>query len=50
MNQKDWIEYFEVINDRKPTPQEFAAAKEAGEFESDSLNPNKRYQLKNRLK
>ena len=39
MNQKDWIEYFEVINDRKPTPQEFAAAKEAGEFESDSLNP-----------
>ena len=37
MNQKDWIEYFEVINDRKPTPQEFAAAKEAGEFESDSL-------------
>ena len=38
MNQKDWIEYFEVINDRKPTPQEFAAAKEAGEFVSASPN------------
>ena len=39
MNQKDWIEYFEEINGRKPTPQEFVTAREAGEFESDSLNP-----------
>ena len=38
MNQKDWIEYFEEINGRKPTPQEFAVAREAGEFVSDSPN------------
>lgn len=36
MNQKDWIEYFEVINDRKPTPQEFVTARAAGEFVSDN--------------
>ena len=39
MNQKDWIEYFEEINGRKPTPKEFAAAREAGEFVSDSPKP-----------
>lgn len=36
MNQKDWIEYFEEINGRKPTPQEFVTARAAGEFVSDN--------------
>ena len=32
MNQKDWVEYFEAINGRKPSMQEFQAAREKGEF------------------
>ena len=36
MNQRDWIEYFEEINGRKPTPQEFVTARAAGEFVSDN--------------
>ncbi|MBS6760359.1 MAG: hypothetical protein KH232_01635 [Streptococcus salivarius] len=36
MNQKDWIEYFEEINGRKPTPQEFVTARAAREFVSDN--------------
>lgn len=27
MTQKEWLEYFELLNNRKPTAQEFAAAK-----------------------
>ena len=30
MNQQEWIEYFELVNGRKPTPAELAQA--AGEF------------------
>lgn len=36
MNQKEWLEYFELVNGRKPNPVEFAKAKEAGEFLDDS--------------
>ena len=32
MNQKDWVEYFEAVNGRKPSIQEFQAAREKGEF------------------
>ena len=32
MNQRDWVEYFEVINGRKPSMQEFQEAREKGEF------------------
>ena len=32
MNQKDWVEYFEVVNGRKPSMQEFQEAREKGEF------------------
>jgi len=32
MNQRDWVEYFEAINGRKPTMQEFQEAREKGEF------------------
>lgn len=32
MNQKEWIEAFEKVNNRKPSPQEFKEAKEAGDF------------------
>ena len=32
MNQKDWVEYFEAVNGRKPSMQEFQAAREKGEF------------------
>ena len=30
MNQKDWVEYFEAVYDRKPTMQEFQEAREKG--------------------
>lgn len=32
MNQKDWVEYFEAVNGRKPSMQEFQEAREKGEF------------------
>ena len=32
MNQKEWVEYFEAVNGRKPSMQEFQAARERGEF------------------
>ena len=32
MNQKDWVDYFEALHNRKPSLQEFQAAREAGEF------------------
>ena len=32
MNQNDWVEYFEAINGRKPSMQEFQKAREKGEF------------------
>jgi hypothetical protein len=30
MTDKEWIEYFELVNDRKPTADEFAKAKQKG--------------------
>ena len=36
MKRADWIEYFELINDRKPTPEEYFSAKAAGEFVEDT--------------
>lgn len=32
MNQQEWIEYFELVNGRKPTPEELSQAQAAGEF------------------
>ena len=32
MNQKDWVEYFEAVNGRKPSMEEFQEAREKGEF------------------
>ena len=32
MNQNDWVEYFEAINGRKPSMQEFQEASEKGEL------------------
>ncbi|MGT2907059.1 hypothetical protein [Streptococcus dentiloxodontae] len=32
MNQNEWLDYFETVNGRKPSPKEFAQAKAAGEF------------------
>ena len=32
MNQKDWVEYFEAVNGRKQSMQEFQEAREKGEF------------------
>jgi hypothetical protein len=32
MNQRDWVEYFEAINGRKPSMQEFQEARKKGEF------------------
>ena len=38
MNQKDWVEYFEAVYDRKPTMQEFQEAREKGEFVIEKTN------------
>ena len=43
MNQKDWAEYFEAINGRKPSMQEFQEAREKGSLSQsersvDSIN------------
>ena len=35
MNKEDWVEYFELINGRKPSPQEFKSALDAGDFQLD---------------
>lgn len=35
MNQQEWLEYFELVNGRKPSPAEMAEAKAAGEFQDD---------------
>ena len=40
MNQQEWIEYFELVNGRKPTPAELAQAQAAGEFILERPNPN----------
>ena len=32
MNQQEWIEYFELVNGRKPTPAELYQAQATGEF------------------
>lgn len=32
MNQKDWVDHFEALHNRKPSIQEFQAAREVGEF------------------
>ena len=38
MNQQEWIEYFELVNGRKPTPAELSQAQAAGEFILERLN------------
>ena len=38
MNQKEWVEYFEAVNGRKPSMQEFQVAREKGEFVVNKLN------------
>ena len=35
MNQQEWIEYFELVNGRKPTPAELAQAQAAGKKMED---------------
>ena len=32
MNQKDWVDHFEALYNRKPSMQEFQEAREKGEF------------------
>ncbi len=38
MNEKEWIEYFELIHGRKPKPEEFSQALKNGEFIDDRGN------------
>ncbi len=35
MNQNEWVEYFEALNGRKPSPEEYMAALKNGEFTRD---------------
>ena len=47
MNQKEWIDYFETINGRKPRPKEMQQAMLNGDFvdESGSLSPLKQEEV-----
>lgn len=38
MNQKDWVEYFEAMNGRKPTASEFSEALKRNEFVTENGN------------
>ena len=38
MNEKEWLDYFETINNRKPTEEEIQQAKANGEFISQESN------------
>ena len=38
MNEKEWLNYFETINNRKPTEEEIQQAKANGEFISQESN------------
>ena len=40
MKQKEWVEYFEIINGRKPTPEEFSNASNSGEFTHEEVEKN----------
>lgn len=48
MNQQEWIEYFELVNGRKPTPAELAQAQAAGEFILERPNPTSLAQMDRR--
>lgn len=37
MKRQDWIDYFEAVNGRVPTAEEYAAAKANGEFEDEVM-------------
>ncbi len=37
MNEKEWLDYFETINNRKPTEEEIQQAKANGEFISQEV-------------
>ena len=32
MNEKEWLDYFEIINNRQPTAEELQQAKASGDF------------------
>ena len=32
MNEKEWLDYFEIINNRQPTAEEIQQAKASGDF------------------
>ena len=32
MNEKEWLDYFEIINNRQPTVEEIQQAKSSGDF------------------
>ncbi len=52
MNQQEWIEYFELVNGRKPTPAELSQAQAAGEFileRPNVLSSNGQVRSKDRL-
>lgn len=40
MNQKEWLDYFETINDRKPTPEELQEALVNGDFVASEGAPS----------
>jgi len=40
VKKEEWVDYFQQINGRKPTPQEFTTAMKAGEFDSVTSSGN----------
>lgn len=50
MNQKDWVEYFKVVNGRNPTASEFSEALKNKEFTLQSnQDDNRQKELKDAL-
>lgn len=41
MKKEEWLEYFEAVHDRKPTPEEFAKAYDSGEFTFEEVDKSK---------
>ena len=43
MNEKEWLDYFETINNRKPTEEEIQQAKANGEFISQESKGDSKF-------
>ena len=43
MEKQEWFEYFEAVNGRKPTLEEFSKAKASGFFEKEKVTEKEKH-------